>query len=87
MEFEWDPVKATIDLAKHGISFVAATRVFDDPLAVVIRDRSYRTCSRIGPNDAGGSRNAVICGGQGLAEISFRSLRLSASRSIRPISR
>lgn len=31
MEFEWDPVKAEINLQKHGISFVAALAVFDDP--------------------------------------------------------
>lgn len=31
MEFEWDPVKAETNLQKHGISFVAALAVFDDP--------------------------------------------------------
>jgi len=42
MEFEWDPAKATGNLAKHGISFVAAMRVFDDPSTIVIRDgRDY----------------------------------------------
>jgi uncharacterized DUF497 family protein len=30
MEFEWDPAKAASNLATHGISFVAAMRVFDD---------------------------------------------------------
>jgi uncharacterized protein len=32
MEFDWDPQKAAANLKKHGISFVAATVVFDDPL-------------------------------------------------------
>jgi hypothetical protein len=31
MEFEWDERKAESNLAKHGISFVAALAVFDDP--------------------------------------------------------
>lgn len=31
MEFEWDPAKLAANLAKHGISFVAASSVFDDP--------------------------------------------------------
>lgn len=31
MHFEWDPDKDEANLAKHGISFVAAARVFDDP--------------------------------------------------------
>jgi uncharacterized DUF497 family protein len=37
--FEWDEQKAEINLRKHGISFVDAARVFDDPLAVTDRDR------------------------------------------------
>ena len=42
MEFEWDPAKAASNLAKHGISFVAAMRVFEDPMAMIIRDhRDY----------------------------------------------
>jgi uncharacterized protein len=31
MEFEWDPAKAASNLAKHGVDFAAATKVFDDP--------------------------------------------------------
>ena len=31
MEFEWDPDKAASNLYKHGVSFVAAISVFDDP--------------------------------------------------------
>lgn len=31
MEFEWDSAKNEINLAKHGISFLAASRVFEDP--------------------------------------------------------
>lgn len=29
MAFEWDPNKEDVNLAKHGISFVAAVRIFD----------------------------------------------------------
>jgi hypothetical protein len=31
MEFEWDENKAAVNLAKHGIPFEYATRVFLDP--------------------------------------------------------
>ena len=34
MEFDWDPVKARANVAKHGVSFEAARRIFDDPLAI-----------------------------------------------------
>lgn len=30
-EFEWDDDKATINLQKHGIGFLAALQVFSDP--------------------------------------------------------
>jgi uncharacterized DUF497 family protein len=33
-EFEWDEVKAQSNLAKHGVSFEAARRVFDDVFAL-----------------------------------------------------
>lgn len=39
IRFEWDPVKAKANRRKHGVSFEAATRVFDDPLLVSIQDR------------------------------------------------
>lgn len=32
MEFEWDPEKADLNRAKHGVSFEVAKLVFDDPL-------------------------------------------------------
>lgn len=33
--FEWDPEKARSNLAKHGIAFDEAKRVWDDPELVV----------------------------------------------------
>jgi uncharacterized DUF497 family protein len=30
MAYEWDDAKAAANLAKHGVSFAYATRVFDD---------------------------------------------------------
>ena len=35
MGFEWDPVKNATNEAKHGISFVEAADVFDDPDHVI----------------------------------------------------
>ena len=31
MRWSWDPKKAAINRAKHGLSFETAARVFDDP--------------------------------------------------------
>lgn len=39
MRFEWDSEKAKRNLAKHGVAFELAQRVWDDPLHVVIPDR------------------------------------------------
>ncbi|MGO4686226.1 BrnT family toxin [Hyphomicrobium sp. 2TAF46] len=38
MQFDWDPAKAKANLAKHGISFEQATKVFDDPFALELDD-------------------------------------------------
>ena len=36
--FTWDPSKADKNLAKHGVEFVDAESVFDDPNGVLISD-------------------------------------------------
>ncbi len=36
--FEWDNEKAATNLQKHGISFLEAASVFQDPLSTTIRD-------------------------------------------------
>ena len=38
MRFEWDPAKADLNLAKHGVAFDEASTVFGDPLATTVRD-------------------------------------------------
>ncbi len=38
LHFEWDPVKAEANLAKHGVSFEEAASVFYDGLAVEFYD-------------------------------------------------
>ncbi|MDP8995961.1 MAG: BrnT family toxin [Pseudomonadota bacterium] len=37
-EFQWDDTKAAQNFAKHGVSFDAAKRVFEDPFAVEYSD-------------------------------------------------
>lgn len=37
-QFEWDPTKALSNHAKHGVTFVEAMGVFEDPLATSIPD-------------------------------------------------
>jgi uncharacterized protein len=36
--FEWDPGKAASNYAKHGVHFADAVAVFEDELAMTIRD-------------------------------------------------
>ena len=38
MEFEWDPIKAAANLAKHEVSFEDAATIFGDPLGWVVTD-------------------------------------------------
>jgi uncharacterized DUF497 family protein len=42
IKFEWDAKKATDNVRKHGISFEDAIEVFDDPLAIRLKDRIVR---------------------------------------------
>lgn len=39
--FEWDEEKAQTNLAKHGVSFVEATTVFDDPNCLIMDDPKH----------------------------------------------
>ena len=41
MKFQWDPRKATKNVARHGISFREASTVFGDPLASTILDPDH----------------------------------------------
>ena len=36
--FDWDPRKAAANVAKHGVTFEVARRVFGDPFAVIDSD-------------------------------------------------
>jgi uncharacterized DUF497 family protein len=38
LRFEWDPLKAARNLAKHGVSFEEAATVFGDPLGRIESD-------------------------------------------------
>jgi uncharacterized DUF497 family protein len=41
MEFEWNPDKVALNLEKHGISFLEAATVFNDPLSVTFPDPDH----------------------------------------------
>ena len=41
MEFEWDPNKEKINVAKHGVSFAEAMTIFGDPLELTIADSDH----------------------------------------------
>ncbi|MDR1789621.1 MAG: BrnT family toxin [Opitutaceae bacterium] len=53
MKFEWDDARAAANLAKHGIDFETAARVFGDPLRLAIPSRRNgepreKTIGRVG---------------------------------------
>ena len=59
--FDWDPVKARANAAKHRVTFRLATSVFRDPLALTIYGRAQRSGRALG--DAGAGGQWTICGG------------------------
>lgn len=40
MEYEWDEAKDAANIAKHGVGFVTACRIFEGPVLSAIDDRS-----------------------------------------------
>jgi len=40
-DFEWGEAKARRNLSYHGVSFVEATTLFDDPLFVLYKDEEH----------------------------------------------
>ncbi len=41
MDFDWDSRKASVNLAKQGVSFHEAATVFGDPLAITFDDPDH----------------------------------------------
>jgi uncharacterized DUF497 family protein len=41
LQFEWDPDKEAINIAKHGVSFSQAAEVFGDPRALTVFDDAH----------------------------------------------
>jgi uncharacterized protein len=41
MEFEWNPEKADINLAKHSVSFYEASTIFEDALSITFPDPDH----------------------------------------------
>ncbi len=46
MKFEWDPRKAALNLAKHGVSFEEATTAFRDTLSATALDPDHSVGER-----------------------------------------
>jgi uncharacterized DUF497 family protein len=56
VSYEWDPAKARENFAKHGVPFAEAVAVFEDDLALTIRDPYSEDEERwitLGRNEAG----------------------------------
>lgn len=41
LRFEWDPQKASMNLAKHDVPFTEATSVFSDEMGFVLNDPDH----------------------------------------------
>jgi len=41
LHFEWDINKATVNIAKHGVSFEEAATVFRNPIAAIFDDVAH----------------------------------------------
>ena len=41
MEFDWDPMKAALNLQRHGVSFQEAASAFGDPLSITVPDPDH----------------------------------------------
>lgn len=39
--FEWDFVKDVINQEKHGVSFAEATKAFEDPYRLIVKDKKH----------------------------------------------
>jgi hypothetical protein len=39
--FEWNDEKALVNLRKHGVSFIEASTVFDDPNCLIMDDENH----------------------------------------------
>ena len=39
MEFEWDTIKNQRNIEKHGIDFIDAVRIFEDPTLTIVDNR------------------------------------------------
>ena len=85
-EFEWDPGKATANVAKHGQDFERAATVFHDPLAVTIPDDAHSGAEvrwiTLG-KDAGSQYVLVIHTFERLADERARVRLISARRPTR----
>ena len=57
MKFEWDRVKAESNARKHGVTFMLAITVFDDPYALIAPDTEHSAAETrewiIGESDRG----------------------------------
>jgi len=61
MEMEWDEQKRHTNIAKHGVDFVAAARVFDGPiLEVEDRRRDYAEMRFLALGEIAGQAITVV---------------------------
>ncbi len=63
--FDWDPAKARLNVANHGVTFQLATTVLRDPLALTVYDEAHSETEErwVTLGDAGAGREWAVSGG------------------------
>ena len=88
MNFEWDEAKNEANIAKHGISFLSAARVFDGPiLRYPDTRRDYGEARILAIGLAEGTELAVVYTerGEAIRIISARRARRDERRTYRQV--
>ena len=84
--FHWDPEKARVNLAKHGVSFEEAATVFGDPLALTISDPDHSSPEEVRfllLGQSGSGRLLVVAHTETGDDIRLISARLATPRERR----
>ena len=62
MTYEWDEIKARLNIAKHGVSFDEAKSVFGDECGLVIFDEDHSKWRKVFAFGRKSKRENFACG-------------------------
>ena len=81
-DFEWDPIKARMNLTKHGVGFEEADTVFLDPGALSVYDTEHSEVEDrwITMGFSSGGRLLLVCHTFKVADHTHCRIRIISSR-------